>query len=614
MGFYLLLVLNQLTTVVMLPIMVFVITPIIFIGLLGIRKDFMRKTVYAFPGLIVLFAIFFPTNLAKLIILGLIILIIWSVIYISKIDLLTRPFFTKFIYPAAVILLFVYNPIFYIGNFDSVEEGFFLGWLQRLIQGDALYKDVAVFHQPLLIWGMFLWSKITGFGIYSERLFLHLLQVIGSIIYLFFLRKFVTKSWVIILALILFLSFTSTLVRNNIEIRLAVGLLSLLFLFNFLQTRKQLWILLSGISGAVAAFTSLEIGLAVILVLIIALNLFPVDKFLSLYQLRNNFVFLVGLAVGSLPILLTIFLQGGLAGFFEQLIFYSQAFSKGYFNVPVERAISLSFFHWHIFNQYLSSNAIFWEVSRLILIVALIYLSINWFVSKSINSQEKFVFIISLLGLILFRVALGRSDYYHLLIVLSISIIVLAYFLEKLSDVRPILAAVFVFALLFFFARPAVNSVFLEAQFYKFQTYGKLFGEYKKYSFPRGSGVLVGSEIDTKATDDLIEFIQSSTDSNDTIFAYPWMPEIYFFADRKNATSFDTPYAFFSENYQEKMVYELRKNRPKFIIYDRDKNFGGLTPDSLPLVNEYIIESYENVTSYNSNQVFKLKSQKLKLN
>jgi len=606
LGFFFLLILNQLTTIVILPLLAFAITPLIFLAAIGTRHNFFSKAVYSFPGLLILFSILFPTNLTKMAILGLGLFVIWFATFSLKSDLFKTPFFTKIIYPAAIIFLFVYNPTFYIGNFDPVEEGFFLGWLERLIKDQTLYKDVAVYHPPLLIWGMYFMSKLTGFSIYSERLFLHIMQILGSIIYFFFIRKVLNKSWLLILTLVLFFSFTSTLVRNNIEIRLAVGLLSLLFLFNFFQTKKLLWILATGIGAAVTIFTSLEIGLAIVLVLLIALNLFSVDKFLSTHQLKINLTFLGGLVIGSLPILFSIFIQGGLANFFDQLIFYSQAFSKGYFNVPIERAISLSFFHWHIFNQYLSSNAMFWELSRGIFISSLIYLFAKWFVHKEINLQEKFIFTTSLLGIILFRVALGRSDYYHLLVVLSISIIVFVYFLEKLSNMQPILVAVLTFALLFFFARSAVNSVFLENQFYKFQTYGKISGEYKKYSFPRGYGALIGSEINTEATDNLVEMIQDSTKKEDTIFVYPWSPELYFFADRLNATSFDTPYAFFSEKYQQLMINELRNNHPRFVIYEKDKNFGGFTPNALPLINKFILENYENVASYGPYQILKL--------
>lgn len=607
LGFFFLLVLNQLTTIAMLPILVLIMMPLVFFGIISSNKNSLsQKLIHSFPGLVILSSIFFPVDLTKLLVLGLSILLVWGVVYIFKKDLFIRPMFA-YIYPAAIIFLVVYNPTFYIGNFDSVEEGFFLGWVQRLIENQSLYKDVAVYHPPLVIWGMYLVSQLTGFSLYSERLFLHLLQALGTIIYFFFLRKLLNNTWIVVLIMVLFLSFTSTLVRNNVEIRVAGSLLSLLFLFNYFQTKKALYLLATGILGAIAVFTSVETGLVAVATLFIALNLFPVSRLFSFNQIRANVVLLGGLALGSLPFLTTIFLQQGLFNFVDQITFYASAFSKGYFNVPIERSISLSYFHWHIFNQYLNSNALFWEASRLVLIGGVIYFFAKWFTARSLDLREKYAVTTILFGLILFRAALGRSDWYHLLFVLSVAIIILGYGLEKLFNFKPIVAALLVFALLFLFARPAVNSVFLESQFFKLQTYGKVFGEYNKYSFPRGLGVLIGSEIDTKVMDNLVGAIQAQTTKQDTIFAYPWMPEIYFYADRLNATSFDTPYAFFSNKYQQQMISELENNKPKLIIYNKEMNFGGLTPDALPLVNKFILENYQQDISYGLYQILKKK-------
>jgi len=64
------------------------------------------------------------------------------------------------IYSLALFFMISYDPLFYFGNLDSVEEGFWLAWLQRLISGQTLYKDVAVYHPPGIIWGLGFFVKI----------------------------------------------------------------------------------------------------------------------------------------------------------------------------------------------------------------------------------------------------------------------------------------------------------------------------------------------------------------------------------------------------------------------------------------------------------------------
>ncbi len=595
LGFFLLLIINTLNTITILPILVWVITVFVFI-LMGTK-------VSNFPGLLVLISVLFPADLTKLLTLGVVILIVWFILFSAKKDFLIKPFFVRLLYPAAIVFLVTYNPIFNIGQFDSIEEGFLLGWLQRLLEGQVLYKDVAAYHPPLITWGMYLTSLTTGFNIYSERLFLHILEILGSITYFFFLRRLISNPWVIAVALTLFLSFTSTLVNNNIEIRIASGLLSLLVLFSYFDSKKNIYLLITGALAATAFFISIETGLAAILTILIALNIFPSVKFISLNQLNVNILFIVGLIIGALPVVGTLALQGALSGFIEQTLFYASAFSQGYFNTPIERAISLSYFHWHIFNQYLSSDAFFWEVSRSILIGCLIYLCHRWFSTKELNLSEKYLFTTVLFGLILFRAALGRSDMYHLLFVLSVAIIVLGYLLEKISNYKPLMAVLVAVAVLFFFARSVVNAAFLEAQVFKFQTYGRVMEEYKTYAFPRGEGIRIDSREFTEEVNRVVEKVRTLTTRQDKIFAYPWMPEIYFYTDRQNATSFDTPYAFFSDKYQQKMVLEIQQNNPKLIIYNEKMNFGGLIPDSLPIVNKFIRENYKKVVSHGEYQI-----------
>jgi cellulose biosynthesis protein BcsQ len=103
----------------------------------------------------------------------------------------------------------------------------------------------------------------------------------------------------------------------------------------------------------------------------------------------------------------------------------------------------------------------------------------------------------------------------------------------------------------------------------------------------------------------VVNYVQENVEKNERFFAFPWSPELYFLSDRNNATSFDTPYAFFSTKYQEQMVKEIKNNKPKIIIYDTGANFGNLTNESLSIVNEYIINNYTQVNQIHSYRIYK---------
>ncbi len=582
-GFFLMLILNQLTTVVVLSFAMLFVGPIFF------GKVLKKRWSESFPGLLVLIALLLPTNMRLLLLLGGGILVTWGVIYRWWRDLFLKKLFS-WLYPAAIVGLIAYNPNFFIGNFDSIEEGFWLGWVERLVRGERLYVDVAVYHPPLLIWLMAGLTKIWGVNVWTIRWGLHLMQIVGAIIYLFFLKSVIRRNWIVWVVMVVFFGFTSTLVRNNVEFRLGSGLIVLLAVFEYLKSKKIVWAAVTGILAAGALFMSFETGLAAIIASVVGMVL--VGKVWKKGLVNYG----LGLGGGVAVVLSKIYLEGGLGRFWEQVSFYAGAFSKGYFNTQVERSISLSFFHWHIFNQYLGSNAMFWEFGKLMLIGGILLYGFKAFWGGGLNVEDKKILVATLYGGVLFRSALGRSDWYHLLFTLLVSMAILGVVIEYLSKKNPVLSGILAFSLLFLFARPAVQSSFLEGLIFRLQTYGRIVGTYKNYKFDRGEGITLGEEVDPTEMNRLVDYIQKEVGEKEKIFSYPWMPELYFYTDRGNATTIDTPYAFFSEKYQKEMVKDLDK--AKLVVYNKTMNFGGLSVESLPMVNSYIVEKFETVETF----------------
>lgn len=601
LGFILLLITNKLTTIPGLSVSFLVTIPLLLLAVSGKR---LNKFLENFPGFLLLLAILFPTNLIQILILLVLTIVTGFVIQKFRPGLISKNWITLFLNPALIIFLIVYNPNFNIGNFDSIEEGFWLGWVQRLINGEVLYRDVAVYHTPFMVWGMYLTSLFTGFNIYSERLFLHLLQVLAVIIFFFFSRKVIGNTIFALLATTVFLGIASSLtgnkidfLRNNFEIRLALPLLSLLVLFIYFQSKKTWQVLLSGILGVVAFLTSIESGLVVLITLFLSLNFFS-DSGFSKLKFRENGVFFAGV-LGSLGIFLGyLVFNGALSGFFDQIFFYSSAFSSGYFNLAMERSVPYAFFYFDMFDEYLDSVTIFWESTKLIFYGFLIFGIYKFFSGQKFSLENKYVLTTSFFGFVLTRAALGRSDWYHLVSILSVAVILLFFAFYKLYFSQKILTAVLIAFLLFVMIRPAVNNYFLSNTIFKFETYGRVTADYNAYYFDRGSGALLGLDKETKPTLELIEYIQQNSTKEDKIFVYPWSPEIYFYADRKNATKFDTPLAFFSDKYQNQMVEELKNNPPKFIISNEGMKVGDLTNGALPLVKEYIDINYQTEKSF----------------
>ena len=88
---------------------------------------------------------------------------------------------------------------------------------------------------------------------------------------------------------------------------------------------------------------------------------------------------------------------------------------------------------------------------------------------------------------------------------------------------------------------------------------------------------------------------------------FPQTPEIYFLSDRMNATSFDTPVAFYTPEYQKQMIMELEKNKPKLIVYNPKFVLAGLTVENLSDVNQFIQKNYKTIETFGDNQILKPK-------
>ncbi|OGM32826.1 hypothetical protein A2803_05770 [Candidatus Woesebacteria bacterium RIFCSPHIGHO2_01_FULL_44_21] len=537
-GFYLLLVINQFTTTI-LPLTALVLTPILYLL-------FQHKLLRSQTHLILIFSAVLPTNMVWLVVVGAI------AILLTFIFKQNRDFVFKFLYPSTFIVLAVYNPLYALGHFDSVEEGFWLGWLAGLKDGKALYRDIAAYHPPLIIWILSIFN--------NTRLLLHLLQILGVIFYFFLVKKLLKNKSGIFIVMLVAIAMTTIMVRNNVEIRLGVGLLSLALL-----SRPKL----AGAVAALALFTSIEVGVAAIIAGVLGTILF---------KKRNIIKYLCGFFVTSSPIFIVLVVQESLLPMLTQISFYAQAFSGGYLNLPIERSVNSAFIHWHIVNQYISNYPFFWELARAGLIAGILI---------AIIKKEKLAATLGIFGLILFRSALGRSDFYHLLFPLLVAVPLIFFALERLKHKH--LVPVFSLLLVFVFARNIVNASFIEAKLYSLQTYGKAVGEQEQ----------LFTDDQTK----LVQYIKEHTGINDKIFAYPWQPEIYYLTEKSNPTKYYTPYAFFTEEHQKEMIQELQLGKPALVIYNPEMKFANQVPDSLPLINKYILENFEEVESIGNYKV-----------
>lgn len=585
-GFYLLILSRFLTPSVGISLSLLLITPLIYASLYSKFSKFLTHPAHSILALVA----FFPFNNFAVIAIGLTSLLLTKV----KVNKSIFSFHQNWGVWLVVFFILAYNPLYYLGTFDSIEEGFWVGWLQRFLSGQIIYKDYAAYHPPLFLWGLGIFSKLVSPSLANTRLYFHLLQVLGlgiiSLTTVYLLESKLLKF----LTIFIIFAFGSYLVRNNMEIRLALGLIPLLFIYlsQKYPKRKNLFQFSIGVAIVFSIMSSLEVGLASL-----------VAVFVTSFFLKSFFYVFLGFLVSGGLIFTRFVLSGAAAPALEQLSFYMNAFSSGYLNSALARPANFTLLHWFDVDKFLGNSGFLWEISIFALGLGILYF-LSIFRKKDKNPKQILTIGLTVFALALVRSVLGRSDVYHIKFLWLITLIILNYVLEQVFPKNLLVYTAVFLIISFVIGREATQIALMQTQVIKFQTYGNPSGQYPFYETSR-AGILAGVEVDTKSFDNLISYIQNSVDKNEKIFVFPQGPEIYFLADRENSTSFDTPLAFFTEKYQDQMISEIESSPPKLVIYNPKTNVGNLVAGSLGKVNDYIKENFEPISSFGDFQVLK---------
>ncbi len=582
-----LLIVRQFNYSLILPFSALVIVPLIYYY----SHDKISRLL-AHPFHILLIAnLFFPSSLDKLLVITLTVLIAsWLT---RNINILRTETLSKHVYPLAAIFLIAFNPMYYLGTIDSVEEGFWLGWLNRIIHGEILYRDVWVYHPPLLIWLLGLFSKVVGASVANVRLYFHLLQILGFWVFYLVICNLTPSKILRALVTGLIIAFSFTLVKNNVEIRMASGLLAILGLYLYWQENKLSWLIITGAALGISIFTSVEVGLSAFASILISLVLSSRVQNLLKTVSRLG----LGILMVATPIIIFLGYTKSLTPFVNQITYYSHGFSSGYFNLPIDKTETLPLFKWGSAVEFFTSSVWLWDLTRIILISGAVFAFYKTYTRQGTN-EDKLAFAISLFGIIIFRAALGRSDWYHLLFPLWAATLILGYLAGGMWGQRPWGQVVTVLAFVLFFSKDLINLNFMTQQFYKWQSYGIFPGTYSTYTSPR-LDTIVSSEVDTSDFNDLIEFVDRQ-DPQRPLFSFPWMPELYFITRRGNPTKNDTPYAFYSPDYQTMTVAQLRATSNVLIVYNPEMKFSNMSPDSIAILKKYITDNFYPLSRFGS--------------
>ena len=369
-------------------------------------------------------------------------------------------------------------------------------------------------------------------------------------------------------------------------------LLFILIFLKFLDNYKSglIYIPIIGFFSSVSFFWYIDIGFY-INIFIFILFLF----FLIKFELKNILVLSISIILGWL---------------FFYLVIPKEEFSE-FLNNSYLIFSTLNYIHGLIFpTPFISLDA---RSTRALLIFLITALLITKAISKNIEEKE-FIFFISLFFLILisclyFNYGLSRSDSSHIKVAQGFIYIPF-------------------FSILFFYILKNLNFNVNKSVLNKFKKFKvgilllivvlifieKKYEDKKIINLPTSFNSikeLINFEDKNYLSKDYQEFIQYYADiskSDNCITIFTNEIAIYYFLKKPSCSKYFNMWTATPEEIQSEMIKDFKSNRPKFILYESEKDIFKISQERLLLVNAFILENYVFYEKFKYWDIYKIKS------
>jgi len=500
-----------------------------------------------------------------------------------------------FIFFALFLLIFgsgnIISPFY--GDLSLIDEGQFLAWISHMNAGEFLYKDTYAAYGPLLIYPYYLISKLFEPTFFTLRIFYGVIGVLFSISIVILILNRLKVSFFIQFYAAFMLCFIP-----GFGLRQASGLLAIFMSHLAFNKQSYLWSFLTGISLALSFLISSDMGIFSFLV-ILAL------AFVKFLNIKDYFTYFkkVGLIIlGCILILFVFFIFTSYEGWFHyyQSSILDDLVSYSGIGIPIGKKFpnALELFPQNLsflsFTKYILSKEIlnYWLISFYIL--SLVYFFIK-FMLKKVNESDLLAFGITLFGILLSTILIGRIGNFNFII--PIVFILFAYFLSliiKYSRKTKIrndkIFSYFIVLLILLFSLRMISI-------YR-PHFGKIPIAIAQVSF-ENKGYGIGNVFISKNQAEEIQFIQKfvneNTNKNDKLFFLSNNPGMYLLINRVSPTRFDLPEVANTKEKRLEIIKDLEKDKTKYIIeytkaYDVDDISNRVR---LPEVMDYIMLNYD---------------------
>ncbi len=520
-----------------------------------------------------------------------------------------RPLFFSLAALMLVLSCFDLN-LFYDGKWNPVvgswpflgEEGVFLEWTQRILNGEVMGKDFLCVYGPLMVYPLVLLQEIAGPLVSLGRWYAFALNLTAYILLAFIISRTIRSTFVALPALLLMVLFYPWMTHsaNMSPLRVVLGMVPLLSLLRFRETGKEVWIAAAGACCGVSFLFSQEVGVCALLASLAFAGFSCIRECGIAMVVRRFAVLLAGWAALLLPAIVYFTAKGALPHFIEGLTVYPRNAMLGYAGL-VFPSIADAVKSLHVplvFDNY-------WIIGTYVL--ASIVLLIRIILGCTDTRTAVLVFIL-IFGSLHFRSALGRSSCYEAFVVAPSAFMLLFMALDycvcRLNGNRNIIRIFMVMLMLAVISAVAAGMSHTRSNLVSF---GNMLLEKNRFTRIIQSQ-LIGVERDdvrhhpgtALEIQSIADFFRSHPTPDNYVYFFPQEPAYYFIFNKKNPTRYATSYLAATSEMRRELVADLEKRKPLYAVYSRSTwRIDGIPSYvQVPEVYGYLEANYEVLLDY----------------
>ncbi|NVO00611.1 MAG: hypothetical protein HXX17_14945 [Geobacteraceae bacterium] len=458
------------------------------------------------------------------------------------------------------------------------EEGINLFAVSKILDGGVQSIDFTTGYGPMLIYPLAMLMKLLGATLLTDRIYTYLLNIIAyGIVTLFFLKT-VRNRTVFALALFLYFSVFHPFVAvspNTTYLRVAIGFLPLLFLGRYTESKSRHHLWIAGLIAGQSLLFSQEVAICTLIALATILFISNLAQ-KSLRSFPEEMLHLGGSCLLSImPMLMYLAYKGALTPFLFELAYYPKLYAMGYSAIKFPSLVTL-------FTKPIAGQALFPYWLIFIYLLSAIWLIPQLLMGK-LNSCTVIPSALLVMGLLLFRSALCRSDFYHFFFAAQPAFVLFFLILDRLvyslkSDRTPAIRHRSIFVIFIFtvvYLAPYSSPIYRHFILWDFIKKG--FDVTDKFTQHKGGhqllvnrtgGVPIGEEL-VEDVARIYNFLIRNTAHGEYIYFYPNEAAYYFLFDRKNPTRYAFSYQAITSEQRAEIIRDLETKKPRFIVYSR---------------------------------------------